>query len=136
MGNEFASHNVGTGYKTENDAMAGGLAAAAAVRATNPDAKPTIVYGASDAIQKTDEHPKIGVDTNNGAGNSSCSNDYGTSVLGYGFKSKNDATAAALAAAGAMHEQNPDAKLSAGVIEQDRLAKEQKLKLDFSGENK
>lgn len=50
MAGEYGSNIRTTGYQTENEALAGALAGAAAIKQQNPDAKITVAVGLSNAI--------------------------------------------------------------------------------------
>lgn len=133
---QFASNNKGVGFKSKNDAIACGLAAANAIEKQNPNAKIQIAVGSESSINKTDGNLRLESQTSSVSGTENREESKAVAVFADGFESKNQAIAASLAAANAMHEKNPEVKLSAEVYKQSDLEHKTKVKLDYKGENK
>lgn len=133
---QFASNNKGVGFKSKNDAIACGLAAANAIEKQNPNAKIQIAVGSESSINKTDGNLRLESQTSPVSGTENKEESKAIAVFANGYESKNQAIAASLAAANAMHEQNPDVELSAEVYKQSDLEHKTKVKLDYKGEKK
>lgn len=133
---QFASNNKGVGFKSKNDAIACGLAAANAIEEQNPNAKIQIAVGSESSINKTDGNLKLESQTPSVSGAENGEESKAVVVFATGFESKNQAITSSLAAADAMHKQNPDVKLSAEVYKQSDLKHKTKVKLDYKGEKK
>ncbi len=134
--NQFASNNKGVGYKTKNDARAGGLAAADAIAKQNPDAKIQIAVGSESSINKTDGNLRLESQSSSVSGTENREESKAVVVFADGYESKNQAIAASLAAAKAMHDLNPDVDFSAEVYKQSDLVHKTKVKLDYKGGKK
>lgn len=134
--NQFASNNKGVGYKTKNDARAGGLAAADAIAKQNPDAKIQIAVGSESSINKTDGNLRLESQSSSVSGTENREESKAVVVFADGFESENRAIAASLAAAKAMHDLNPEVDLSAEVYKQSDLVHKTKVKLDYKGGKK
>ncbi len=133
---QFASNNKGVGFKNKNDAIACGLAGANAIAKQNPDAKIQIAVGSESSINKTDGNLRLESQTSSVSGTENREESKAVAVFAGGFESKNQAIAASLSAANAMHELNPEVKLSAEVYKQSDLEHKTKVKLDYKGEKK
>ncbi len=135
MGDTFASNNKGVGYSSKNDAIAGGLACAAAIKEQNPDVKISIAVGSEASINKTSENPPRIENEKNNSSNSISSGVQAAAVFGMGYETKNQAIAGALAGAAAMKEQNPDIKVSATVVKQGDLSHVTNVRINDNSKN-